>query len=386
MATGTQHEQRETRRRDLNLVAPLLVMLFAATAMLIHTSAARGGTPRMGVAWTCVIVVITAAAALACNRIAIRMAVLRNTGMAVWTLLAGVGLAAWAGVAAAGPTGGDRPALTAVFCAAGMIVADTALVFPNATDPALRGVASTLAATALMLAICSAGTILADLPASILAGGVAAAGVCAIQLMPNIVVHVPDRYLVEWRTYMTRRWTVRGSIPDEARVLTPKDVSEDMRSFLARYAAGLSLAVTLAASAYLALAAWMDHGALLDRIGFHTLSLTLSLFLTLKPRQSGRPFERYLMRAAALLVAAVWLAHIRQTLPVAGGVTPFAGMAAFAVVGMLVGYGMLAQRGGFHSLALSRIGDALCFASTMLTPAAALLAAGTFELLRGMPW
>ena len=41
----------------------------------------------------------------------------------------------------------------------------------------------------------------------LLAGFVLTVAVCCLQMLPNIVMHVPDRYLVEWRTYMTRRWT-----------------------------------------------------------------------------------------------------------------------------------------------------------------------------------
>ena len=47
-------------------------------------------------------------------------------------------------------------------------------------------------------------------------------------------------------------------------------------------------------------------------------------------------------------------------------------------------FGMLAQHGGFHSLALSRIGDVLCFASMMCTPPATFFAVGALEFIRGL--
>lgn len=390
MSTGTQHEQRQTRRRDLNRVAPLLAMLFATAAMLVRASVMTAGTgvgaPRSGAAWVCVIAALFAVCALACNRMAFDAADRKDAGGAVWTLTAGACCAMSAGVQLAGLMGGTRPWLSAVFCAGGMLVADMACVFPRAVDPTLRAVASSYATASLLLAMACAGVILYDLPASTLAGAVIGTSICAVQLMPNLVVHVPDRYLVEWRTYMTRRWTVRGAIPDKARMLTPADVKDDMAAFLARYAAGLGLSVTLAVLAYAALADWMDYGMLFDRIGFNALSLMLFLFLTLKPRQSGRPFERYLMRGAGMTVPGIWAMHATRALPEAGALLPLMLMLAFAILGMLLGYGMLAQHNGFHSLALSRIGDMLCFASTMLIPVAVFFAAGTLELLRGMPW
>ena len=54
------------------------------------------------------------------------------------------------------------------------------------------------------------------------------------------------------------------------------------------------------------------------------------------------------------------------------------------LIGVLLVYAIPVQKGGFHSLVLSRAGDALCFLSMMVTPAAAFFAAGALQYIRGL--
>ena len=57
---------------------------------------------------------------------------------------------------------------------------------------------------------------------------------------------------------------------------------------------------------------------------------------------------------------------------------------SIGVFGLIMAFCMLAQQNGFHSLALSRMGDVLCFASMMLVPVAAFFASGALEFIRGL--
>ncbi len=263
------------------------------------------------------------------------------------------------------------------------VAVNMALMMVLVTDPTVRGaIVATFAASVPLVLVCSVALI-RTLHVRLLAGFVLAVAVCCLQMLPNIVMHVPDRYLVEWRTYMTRRWTVRGDIPEKARVLTQADVHDDMQTFLTRYSTGFMICMLLILPAYAIVADSCAFDQTYDRIGFLTLSAALFLFLTLKPRQSGRPFERYLMRLGGVVVLLIWCMHMPYAMPGRGQTLPLACMLT-AALGLTMAFGMLAQHGGFHSLVLSRIGDALCFASMMFLPTATFFAVGALEFIRGL--
>ena len=76
--------------------------------------------------------------------------------------------------------------------------------------------------------------------------------------------------------------------------------------------------------------------------------------------------------------------HMPHALPDWGQALPLACMLTVGALGLTMAFGMLAQHGGFHSLALSRIGDVLCFASMMCTPPATFFAVGALEFIRGL--
>ena len=140
-------------------------------------------------------------------------------------------------------------------------------------QPVLNGVISACFAVSLLLLLASTGTLMCSLDVRLLAGLVLAAAICCLQMLPNIVVHVPDRYLVQWRAYMTRRWTVRGGIPEEARVLTQVDIREDMQTFQARYATGFVLCLALLVLPYAALVAFCDFHRMYDAVGLSLIHI-----------------------------------------------------------------------------------------------------------------
>lgn len=258
-------EHEGVTRRDLNRVALIIAVLFAAMTSLLFMRL----VPAMhstGSSWwmTFILVAVFIMAALVCNRRCRRQIVWHNRVMAVWLVVAGACFSICAGATVSTLLESGNPATVAVFCSSGIVVADMALMSVCVREPMVRGVVSAVSFVALPLALASAATVLFDLSVQLLAGMVVAASVCGIQMMPNIVVHVPDRYLVEWRTYMTRRWTLRGNIPEEARVLTRKDVRRDMDSFLAQYSTGFTLCVVLSVLGYAALTQWTDYHSLYD--------------------------------------------------------------------------------------------------------------------------
>ncbi|WP_244609471.1 hypothetical protein [Bifidobacterium moukalabense] len=293
-------------------------------------------------------------------------------------------LAACGGVAVSFVIRCTQPMTAGALFASCCVAVNMALMMVRITDSTIGGAISAVFAAAVPLMLACAVALIHALHVRLLAAFVLAAAICCLQMLPNIVVHAPDRYLVEWRTYMTRRWTVRGGIPERARALTRADIHDDMQTFLARYATGFMVCMMLILLTYAVVAESCAYDQWYDRIGFLTLSAALFLFLTLKPRQSGRPFERYLMRLGGIMVLLIWCMHMPYAMPDRGSAFPLVCMLAVGASGSAMAFGMLAQHGGFHSLALSRIGDVLCFTSMMITPAAAFFAVGALEFIRGL--
>ena len=291
-------------------------------------------------------------------------------------------LSVCAGVAASCVEPCAQPIAAAVFLSSSCVCLNMSLMTVCIDQPVLNGVISACFAVSLLLLLASTGTLMCSLDVRLLAGLVLAAAICCLQMLPNIVVHVPDRYLVQWRAYMTRRWTVRGGIPEEARVLTQVDIREDMQTFQARYATGFVLCLALLVLPYAALVAFCDFHRMYDAVGFLVLTAALFLFLTLKPRRSGRPFERYCMRLSAVMVMA--MACVRAWGFMTTENMRLFGVCAIGLIGVLLVYAIPVQKGGFHSLVLSRAGDALCFLSMMVTPVAAFFAAGALQYIRGL--
>ncbi|WP_157908653.1 hypothetical protein [Bifidobacterium criceti] len=303
---------------------------------------------------------------------------------AAWYLSAGIWFAMCAGICGAALIPTSHPAIIAVFCMACTGGIEAAIMSTRVAHPQLIGMVRVCMIVFLLAALSCATAICLDVRPSILAAFGIAMGMWGTQMMANLVVRVPDRYLVQWRTYMTRRWTVRGSIPEDARMLTDDDVHEDMQRFLAQYTAGTICCTACIIMSFIALAGCADYSAALERVTFLTVGIAIVLYLALKPRQSGRPFERFLLRGAAVASLCVLVSHMPQALPHMGAHMALAVIGVCAVVGLALGFGMISQNNGFYSLALSRLGDGCCFAALCLAPVAAFLSAGLVEWLRGV--
>lgn len=373
---------RATQQDGVHLAMPVIMGLAACAAMLPY-----GFTPMDATMSFRFIASIAAAlmlAAVFADHASLSRSKRHEHNAAAWYLTAGIWLAMCAGGAGAALIPTSHPVIVAVFCMSCAAGVDAAVMSTRVTHPQLIGTVRVCMIVFLLAALGCAMAICLDVRPSILAASGVAMGVWGVQMMANLVVRVPDRYLVQWRRYMTRRWTVRGSIPEDARMLTDDDVHEDMQRFLAQYTAGTVCCTICVVLSFLALATCVDYAAALDRVAFIVAGVSIVLYLALKPRQSGRPFERYLMRGAAMVSLMVVVAFLPSALPQWGAQMPVAIIGVCGVVGLALGFGMISQSNGFYSLALSRIGDGCCFAALCLAPVAALLSAGLVEWLRGI--
>lgn len=386
-AGSTEHAIRPVTRRDLEGMFLVAAALFGcvAVAMLAvslesETVSERSRGLPMAVFFG------LAVSAVLCDRLCVKRVREHDRFLSVASLSCSSVLAACAGTVASFAIHCTQPMTIGMLLASCCVAVDMAIMMVHVTDPTVDGVVSAVLVASLCIMLASAGTLIFALPVRLLAGLILGVSVCCLQMLPNIVVHVPDRYLVEWRTYMTRRWTVRGGIPERARTLTRADIHDDMQTFQARYSAGFVVCLTLLLTSYAAVAGYCPYdGRPYDRIGFLTLSAALFLFLVLKPRQSGRPFERCMMRLCAVVVLSVCCAGMPHALPVIRhDVLSLVFVLSIGVFGLIMAFCMLAQQNGFHSLALSRMGDVLCFASMMLVPVAAFFASGALEFIRGL--
>lgn len=376
------HPQRVTWQDGVHLTVPTIMGLAAGAAILPY------GFPTAGSASGAVLVGGIAAglvlAAILADIACIACMCRHEHNASVWYVSAGVWFAMCAGIAAASLVPTTHPVIVAVFCMSCTGCADAAVMSTRVTHPQMIGTVRVCMIMLLLAALSCAAAVCFDIRPAILAAFGVAMGVWGSQMMANLVVRVPDRYLVQWRRYMTRRWTVRGSIPEDARMLNDRDVHEDMQRFLAQYTSGIICCTACIVLSFISLAATVDYSAVLDRTAFIVAGISVVLYLALKPRQSGRPFERFLMRAAAVALLMVFVRYLPLALPQLGAHTAFMVIGVCAAVGLALGFGMIVQSNGFYSLVLSRIGDGCCFAALCLAPVAAFLSAGLVEWLRGI--
>mgnify|MGYP007038610987 FL=1 len=108
-------------------------------------------------------------------------------------------LSVCAGVAASCVEPCAQPIAAAVFLSSSCVCLNMSLMTVCIDQPVLNGVISACFAVSLLLLLASTGTLMCSLDVRLLAGLVLAAAICCLQMLPNIVVHVPDRYLVQWR-------------------------------------------------------------------------------------------------------------------------------------------------------------------------------------------
>lgn len=212
-----------------------------------------------------------------------------------------------------------------------------------------------------------------------------------LRALPSALVNLPDGAFIDYRHFMSNRWTVRGAIPESPTTVDALGVREVVADSWARLGSGtvvLSL-VALALAPVVLLRPWGSDPFVVG--GGIALLVCLVLSLLLVPRHTGSRLLRWAPRASAvgvLVLAAAAVAGGTGPWSGAGAVPPptlllivASGLFLLAVLAVLV---IRPVSRGARSLAWSRVGDAFEAIAVALALPAALLHADVLTLLRGM--
>lgn len=203
----------------------------------------------------------------------------------------------------------------------------------------------------------------------------------ALRALPSSLVNLPEGYFIDYKHFMTARWTVRGAIPDSVGILNPARVIAVVDDSSARLIAGtVVLSIVAALMAPLAfLRAWPSDPFVVS--GGIALLACLGLALLLTPRHTTSRILRWLPRAAG---TAVFLVAGVQASSAFGGDFQVIGAVGLFVIGLITAAVMIPISRGASSLVWSRVADAFEWLAVALALPAALLYADALSLLRGM--
>lgn len=202
-----------------------------------------------------------------------------------------------------------------------------------------------------------------------------------LRALPSSLVNLPEGYFIDYKHFMTSRWTVRGAIPESVGVLRTERITAVVDDSSARLVAGTAvLSVVAAVMAPVAfLRPWSADPFVVS--GGIALLVCVILALLLTPRHTTARILRWLPRAAAGAVFLV--AALQAALALGAGFQILGATALFAVALVAVAVVVPISRGS-SSLIWSRFGDAFEWLAVALSLPAALLFADSLSLLRGM--
>jgi hypothetical protein len=290
---------------------------------------------------------------------------------------------ALAAVAVAVLVPGDLVAAGQLRIAVGLLAAAVlALVLAVCTaDAPLRAAWGTVALLLLSLAGVWGAALLLHMPIPSAAAVTLGLVPIALRALPSTLVNVPDGMFIDYRHFMSTRWSVRGAIPDSPAAIATADAERVVRASTARLTAG-TLVLSLATVAAAPLAApGLASSEPLAAIGTTALFTCLVLALLLTPRHTTGRALRWLPRAAAIVVLLSGVAVLAGVVGPSGGLV--AGASVFAIA-VIIAIASLPIGRGASSLVWSRVGDVVEWLAVALALPAALLAANSIELLRGM--
>lgn len=274
--------------------------------------------------------------------------------------------------------GAGQLAATAGLLAAGILAALLAVAL---SGPRLRAGARMATVVLLVLAVVWGVTLFAGW------GPAAAAAISAglvplgLRALPSSLVDVAEGYHIDYRHFMSSRWTVRGVIPDDPGPVAMSVVRATVEESAARLVVGT---VLLAATPVLVIPAVLPGLASADPFVFGgTIGLlaTVVLALLLAPRHAAQPVLRWAPRIGAALV----LGEIALVLALSGPpllVTLVAG--GLLVVGLIGAALLVPVARGVRSLGWSRFADLGEWVAVALALPAALFAADALDVVRGM--
>ncbi|MFV0374711.1 hypothetical protein [Microbacterium sp.] len=307
--------------------------------------------------------------------------------------------------AATGPRAAARSlhwALGAFGLAAAMVaVAQVASQAPTLAVAA-AAIAVTLGGAILGVAARTPATRAVALPVQVIAGGVAllallaaplqwqvgelvvvvgAIAVVGLRAAPSMIVAVDPGYYIDYARFIDLRWTVRGRVPEAIVDVDNTRVARRMSAAATTLTTSVVLLSLLAAAGIAAAAQPLATGTVVERVCAGATVVFGVLGLVLTSRRTVAPVLRHPPRIAAA-VGLVLLAALVG--PVAPGVLVSVTASVLLIVALIVAIALPAISRGERSLGWSRAADIVDSLAIALVLPAGLIAAGTWDLLRGV--
>jgi hypothetical protein len=200
----------------------------------------------------------------------------------------------------------------------------------------------------------------------------------ALRALPSTLLDVRPGYYIEYRQFLTSRWSVRGSIPESPGAVEVADLIDVIEVSSSRLVVGtVALSLVAAISAPVAVGVFAGASPLVlgGAIG---LWCAVVLAMALLPRHAGTPVTRWAPRLAAAIVAAAAVPVLVSSL----GDSDVLAAAGAVIIALAVAAALVPIARGVRSLGVSRIADILEFLATVLALPAGLLAANAIEVVR----
>ena len=372
--TAVAAEPRDEKSALWWLIGTLAVVL-AIVALL---DAAGDATLRAGVERMATALLLAAGAVASAVFWAMRGP--RNATAESLAMLAPLALAFAAGVMMIDPaleSGVQLAVVTGLF-AAGVLAT---LLAATVDALRLRSAAATAAVVILGLAGVWGITLLIGLDAGAASAISAGAVPLAMRYLPSTLVNLPEGHHINYRHFMSNRWTVRGEVPESPDGIELAAIRDAVDESSARLVTGVVL-LSAAAAVFLplAVASAIDEGGFVFA-GVIGLVCTLTVALLLSPRHYATPVLRWVPRAACGIVVLVTTVGVGAMF---GDAVVLAIAAALLVSGIAAAGTLVPIGRGARSLAWSRLADVFEFLAVALSLPAGLLAADILNALRGM--
>lgn len=272
----------------------------------------------------------------------------------------------------------EHLAVVAGLLSAGIVAA---LLTATVNGGRLRSASGTATIILLLLAAVWGAALLAGwgMPAAaaVSAGAVAP----ALRFLPTTLVNVQEGHHIDYRHFMSNRWTVRGAIPESPASVSMAEVRAVVRESSARLLTGtVLLSLVAAVTVPLALSS-LDTGNPFVFGGTIAFVSALLVALVLAPRHNASPVLRWVPRAAAAVVLLETTVVVSGAVGVAVLLLAASGLLFAGVVSAAV---IVPIGRGSSSLVWSRIADILESLAVALAFPAALLASDILSFLRGV--
>jgi hypothetical protein len=303
----------------------------------------------------------------------------RGSSARAVVLIAPITLACTAGLVAT-PQVASAPHLGVVLALASATIVTMALTIA-AGSREMRAVVGTAAVILLILTGVWGLTLMLEWTATAAAAismGLVAPGIAFI---PATIMNVPEGYAINYKHFMSNRWTVRGVVPDDPGEITDAVVRPYIAESRARLTVGTAVLSVVAVLTTPSVAAITRGENLLTSIGAWVLLVSTTLALLLLPRRATSRSNRWVPRSAA---TAILLQLAILTAVNSEPVTRVILAGALLLGGLLTCVAMITIARGTRVLAWSRIADVVENIAVVLALPAGMIAAGTLEFVRTM--